>query len=521
MKALPVGRIGPGTRRPSVWQGALLLGLTAVVGLVAVRAGSWSTVGLVLVAEGLLIVAITVWVVRFRLRARGWADLGAIFAVFFGLYNGLLPLEAGLDAAAGRATPWLYPDVFSLQVHTLAGGWSLLALISYALVLRSVTERGASPPPAPSRAYGLGALSGSVAVVVGLALMVVDLARIGGLRAALSTQKGSRLDTLSEARGALPYQFVLLAGVVLLWLHYATERTRRARALAWGALAGVSLVNLTFGSRRYALYSVLAAFVIYSVLEHTPKFHVKRVVVILATGYLAFVSFGAVRSVIPRLVGGTSTVQESVAYGNRTLTIDSYRPSRTEFAGPYYSLLDAVEPSPLAWGATYAESVLAVLPRSIYPGVKPPTPGQQFAQEIYERHPQQLSRASGWGFSPVAESLRNFGPVGPAAVFALLALVLHGLSRLRLGGTYAVLSLAVLAPQVVNLNRTSFTLQEALFAVGSLFVVAGLPVIYARVAPPTTASGSRSAGAAAPSARSPASGPAEASPGATRRRAAT
>lgn len=426
---------------------------------------------LLLVLQGVALLCLAGWIVRFRHRAHGVGDLPALFAFFFGLYNGLLPIEAGLSASITGFVPSLYPDHFSLPDYSRAAWWSLLALGAFAVATRSVTTGQALA----STRIKIARTTGLFTFLFGLLLQFLDLARIGGARAALSLQKGVRQDALSEAAGALPARPFMLVGLALIWLQYAQDPTPRHRRSAWGALVAFSVLNLLYGSRRFTLYAFLVALVIWAAYHRPSAVNVRRWFALALVGYIAFVSLGAVRAIIPRLVGQQATLASAVVYSQDRITRDSFRPSRTEFAGPYYTLLDQREEGELRWGATYVEALGAVLPRSLYPGEKPPSLGREFAQTIFERHPRELTRASGWGFSPVTESLRNFGALGPVLVFAALGVGLHLVSLLRSRGGLALVAVALVAPQAVNLNRTAFTLQEIVITLGALAVVVLMP----------------------------------------------
>lgn len=443
----------------------------AMISLAAVWMGSIRIAAMLSIGAGITLLAVTAVYAWRRSERFGAADLPVLFIVGFGLYAALLPIEWGIEGIIVSRPTMVYPDSFSLGTVALAGWLSVLAALSFMATTRLL---GAPPQPLEP-APGWMQLAGLSAMTVGGLLALVEFARTGGIRAAIALTRGARNDTLSEASGAVPYTAFLFAGLALLWVHHAGHRTRRSRWVAWGGLIAAIGFHLPLGSRRMILYALLI--VVTATLTYRPRSirQLRSWVALALVGYLLFAVFGHTRYVIPHLVAGTLTVDESTELVSRNLDFpDVMLPSRNEFAGPQYSLLARItEPPELDMGWTYVHAFVGVLPGSMYPGEKPLTPSHQFADDIYRRHPLGMGRATGWGYSPVAESIDNFGWVGPLLVFAVLGAVLVRLSSARFYSPLAAVLVALVAPQMINLQRTSFNIQEALFYVVAALLMSG------------------------------------------------
>ncbi|MGB9833293.1 MAG: O-antigen polysaccharide polymerase Wzy, partial [Caldisericum exile] len=141
-------------------------------------------------------------------------------------------------------------------------------------------------------------------------------------------------------------------------------------------------------------------------------------------------------------------------------------PARSEFGAPYFSLLYFVQnKADLLLGSSYLFAIPYLLPRSLYPGVKPPFLADAFSIRIHDEFFSSLSAIKGWGYSPVAEAYQNFGVIGPFLVFFLFGFFITKLSMLKEKGFWGKLFFALIIPELLNFNRMCFApvFQEAIF----------------------------------------------------------
>ena len=106
-----------------------------------------------------------------------------------------------------------------------------------------------------------------------------------------------------------------------------------------------------------------------------------------------------------------------------------------------------------------------ILPRSLYPGEKPLTIAQSFANYIHDVYYPFRESVIGWGFSPIAEAYINFGVIGVFIIFLLLSVLFKGISKIKWETNHGILIASILIPQAFNLNRINFSsvVQETFF----------------------------------------------------------
>jgi hypothetical protein len=130
------------------------------------------------------------------------------------------------------------------------------------------------------------------------------------------------------------------------------------------------------------------------------------------------------------------------------------KPEHSELGGPYVSVLYYTRDSePLRWGSSYGLSIPAVVPRALYPGLKAPAISADLDQALYEGGSGPVY---GWGFSPIAEAVANFGLSGPFVMMALWSIFFSWLSSQRSRGLAGMMVCATLFEEAVNSNRIDF-----------------------------------------------------------------
>ncbi len=432
----------------------------------------------VVLITGMSILAISYLFVRQRIRERGWADPAALFVLLAALYLGLIPVEIGVTVIVNGAVPNVYPDSFGIEVYATSAAVSLVAILAFVgmswLLSRRAhvgDSRRILVPPTMVRPW-----LGLALFATGIAMTIYNLSRLGSLIHVLGTVKAVRLEELGNTRGILPDTSFILAGIAFLWLAHAELKNTGSRRLAWGSLLVYGVIALVLGHRLNVLVAGLVALTIWATVVRPETQRVRRTVVLALMAYLALVAFGHIRNFIPYLVSGKITASETFQ-GSRAFSMGTFLPNATEFRGPYYSLLDAVaNREPLRWGVTYLEAIPGVLPRSLYPGTKPMSLSDAFALKVSDLPAGGQLPIPGQGFSPVAEAMLNFGFVGVALVYGCFAVFCEGLDRLRWQSSRWLLVAAVMMPQVLLIQRTSFSIQGIAFSTLVVGAASWIPV---------------------------------------------
>lgn len=467
-KGRGAGDSGVGPRK---WVWAVALASTAV-GAVTGLFNTVSSQSLILMATGVGIAAgctVVAWrrVVSYRLP-----DLGAAFLLAFAFYNAITPLEVGLRLSIAEGQnfkPRGYPVAFDPEVYVYA---ALATGIVGAILCITLWPRTAAVGPRrtdptlpgvftrPSSVWiGVGLYS------VGILLAILHLAMVGGIRAAFVQARGARLDQFNYGEAqAIPYWVVLLVGLCFISFYYFHSSDRRALRVLVVALAGYSIYQVGLGSRSSILWALIVVLGCYLVADHQVFRHkIKITVVVVLACYVVFAAFGQFRSFLPALFQDRVQAEEAMSRIARRAAPSWLIPSDTELAGTYLSLLYNIEyyQGDLAFGTTYLEGMLAVIPERVYPE-KPTSLAREFAQDVEEEVGGPGSRARGRGFNIVAEAMYNFGILGLIIVPLALGLGLRLLSDKMYRGPVSYILGVVLLTQAVHLNRTSFTLLNVL-----------------------------------------------------------
>lgn len=421
--------------------------------------------------------------------------LPVLFALFYIVYISAPTMELLLTGNVAKDNLLIQRSVgdFAYATNTVAllGGVGLWAFAAGLMVVQS-WARGKPVPPRegvlriqggeiPSWVFPLGLM----AFFLGVFLYFLDLARLGGWQALL-TPRVERLYALSEARGSLPYAPIVFSGIALLTIgSFRRTGLNSVRGLFFIALAAWVLFLLLQGDRRYLLYTFLLIAGIYVAFKgFSWKLSLKSFLMLFAV-YLILSFFGAVRWLLTPLLSGGLGLGEALAWVQSNISWSWFLPSNNEFVGPYLTLLMTltnrswwdVAGAPL-WGFSYVASLANLLPRSLYPGEKWLPLSFQFSDWYYANYTPDWPAPVGFGFSPLAEALLNFGNTFLAPVVPLFALGLFmgWLSvRAQLKPLPWGLICALLMPQTFNLNRIDFPWA---FQEGVYYVFVGLGLWY-------------------------------------------
>jgi len=410
-------------------------------------------------------------------RENGIFDIVVLFSLFFLAYNVLLPLEVSLQYLLSHKIELNYPLQFGMEQFTLTAFLSLLGGIMFMIGTKLNLGFGS---PAGSRIFAvklnnnLSFYTGTILFVFGVLLFFLDYSRIGGYFNALAMDRVARLNLLSALRGNLPYFPFVLVGLSLM-AYASLIKSKFKLRLGLTIVCSLFFISLLGigGDRRYSLYVLLVLFSIYSFVRGPIRLN-RQILLAGICVYFLFVIFENVRWMFPLILQGDLKSQTAYQLFVSDLSYALFLPGSTETAGPYLSLLwYATNTEYLLGGKSYLYAIPYLLPRSFYPGTKMPTISQDFALQIHEAFYYQTSGIVGWGFNPVAESLANFGFVGPIIVFPLIGLIFASANCLKKGGMTGKLILALLSPIAFNLNRADFAnaFQEVIYYVALAFIV--------------------------------------------------
>ena len=457
----------------------ILIGLAAALVVTAVTLAEMSGANWHIVFYALAAFAVPLGVSIFRINRFGICDPGAIFLIFFTGYNGFLLCRVAVGIL-GEDLKMPYPIHYSSEVYTECAFLSFVFSVVLGASLFLLSFR-----PVRTRMHvdDLNVLAGAafpvgiIFFMIGNLFMILNILKLGGMREVFSMQKLTRFELTREAGLLLPYMPFAVSGVMLLALSFWKKRdlktllTLSAAVLTWVAF-GFLLQERT--TTFYVLISVVG------MLGFLRGWRLSYKIVIAGLFvYLWFMVYGQMRWVIPVVMEGRMSSQAAVEWVQENSAADWIMPENNEFAGPFYSLVYNVDdPAPLRWGKSYVDGFLYFLPKVLYPS-KPVPIGNEFAQEVHSKFATAYSPVSGWGYSPVAEALVNFGWAGVAILPVFWAVGLDLLERFRWRNTFALLCVTSLLGELQNANRINWTWvwTESVFNI----VVCALAILFVRL----------------------------------------
>jgi hypothetical protein len=317
-------------------------------------------------------------------------------------------------------------------------------------------------------------------------MFFINYQQIGGFFTSLSVNRLERFQILASAH-TLPYPGFIFLGIALIFFAVFFYRSKKIFILAFFMLAIWAILLLLQGDRRFLIYSLLIVFVEWALFfgdDFIKRFGLKKIIfglIIAFCSYLIFSFFSQVRFLIQLLITKKWTMHESLIWISEHISLDWFMPGKTEFGGLYLSLLYSIKnKSDLLFGSSYVFSIPSILPRSLYPGIKPLTIADTFALKIYNEFYYFKDLMKGWGYSPVAEAFNNFGPFGVFVVFSFFGFIFEAIGRLRYKGFWSSLMYFMLVAELINFNRTSFAsvVQEAVYFVVPVFALYVLYILF-------------------------------------------
>lgn len=417
---------------------------------------------------GFLISVICVILIVVRVKNYGISDSLALFLLFFLFYNGFVLMNFSSFIKNGFFSIELLPTSFRAETVVIAGLLSLSAL--FGTIVGSFLYRILFPQRGEANFSNLTKKLSDrsllfwafIFYIAGIVMLFVSYTGVGGFFGSLSINRLQRLNILMYVH-TLPYPGFIFVGLAVSF--YVFFKTRRIPVLLlFLALFGFwVLLMLLQGDRRFLIYSIFIIVVMWGVLKGdsiVKRFSLQRMFVfllIIFIGYLAFSFFSSVRFLIPLLVSKEWTWSDSIVWIKEHIILDWFMPGKTEFGAPYFSLLYYLEnKSDCLFGSSYAFSIPYLLPRSLYPGVKPTFLADSFAIRIHDEFFSFKDVIKGWGYSPIAEAFQNFRFIGPFFIFSIWGGLLEAFNKLRYRGFWNLLIYLSFVPELLNFNRMCF-----------------------------------------------------------------
>ncbi len=377
----------------------------------------------------------------------GWrlTDARFVFAVFFLLYGIFPPLF-------GRQKWDIYPEQINIQAALCFWLGSLGLLGSLLFVKQSTFKRQSDIiSPKVLRGIRLAALTG---FVLGIVMLLLDYARLGGIFKALAMERGNRMALMSAKRGNLPYiYFLFISSAIYFYYLIYRPKGKRLKGYTFFVLINLAMIGLWIleGERSNIL---MLAFIILAIWasKYPVRISVKWFI-IFSILWLLFASIAYVRDAITH----------SIRARDPTIIISRVKEKFDwkwlypgEFKGPYLTITASIaRGEEFKCGQTYLQAIPYLLPRSLYPGEKPLTVGHEFGK--YMQSLLNRKRRIGVGFSPIAEAYINFGFIGPLIVLFLFGIGLGYFSSLQRRKSFLwTIVYASLLPVAWKLNRSGF-----------------------------------------------------------------
>jgi hypothetical protein len=425
--------------------------------------------------------ALTIWIAGFivvcRVRTHGALDPLALFCAAFAAYNGLILLRVGMQANPNDLV-LPYPVSYAVDNYIRTGLFSILAITTVAVTatlsgaLNShVRLSGAITPPLSGRRASSFFLAGMITYTCGAVLLVLQLQQGGGLLAFIATSRTDRYRPELQSGFSFPYSAFFNAGLALIFFAAFGSQSKSKQRWSYVLLGLWCLTVVVSGDRRPIIGAALAFLCILTMFRTGVLRVTFNRVAMMLCAYAAFTAFGQIREILPGMVLGKISVADASSQIWGSSKLDWLLPENTEFAGPYFSLLESADSkSERLWGKSYYDSLAMVLPRFLYGGDKPQSLALGFAESAKIEYNPSSKSIPGWGYNPVAEAYDNFSIGGIVCVFWLWTMGFIWLGNLSSGGPFASLCFALLIPQAVNANRIDFRVVfvESFYVVGAL-----------------------------------------------------
>ena len=259
-----------------------------------------------------------------------------------------------------------------------------------------------------SRVLGVSVTVCVVAVASLFIYLTVNGATLSGIgdistKRKVETDAGVRLATGGQYLFLI--QFALANSIVLAAIWWRHLKIRRSNALWFSIIACVAVVGITgflISSRRTVLFALLP---VLTVLHFEGRLPTRRLILgglgLLFVFNLIFVLRGAGRT--------------GLTIGDVPSRMVSIEPFTKTADGPEISKLTRImgrynEPQDYLWGGTVRDSLLGLVPRTLWPNKPNFSLGAKVTEEVYGFTPGRGT--GGQTASALGEWVINFGPVG-------------------------------------------------------------------------------------------------------------
>jgi hypothetical protein len=380
----------------------------------------------------------------------------ALFCFCFLLYDGLLLLRL---TVLGSSATILYPTTFGAETYAAAGALCAIASIAVLLTtfLWELTIGDSSPSTVkpPLTTFSTAWFwAGFCSFTAGFVLYYLQFQQFGGYVASLAISRGERFELAADPSAlSYPYMMLVVPGIACLCYGSQLSESKFQRFAFYGFTTLWCLLVILQGDRRLFLQALVTIAGVLAVIKPNLLRPKMRTWALLTCAYCFCIVLGYARNSISSVFAGNISPGQALDDISVSVSDDGFRPERSEFAGPYLSLLVAVSgSSEKLLGSSYYESFLTVLPRFLYPGEKPALVSETFAEDMAEGG----GTASGWGYNPVAEAFINFDVGGVVLIFALWTIYFLCIRSVRSCGEWGVLLSAALLSEAINANRIDF-----------------------------------------------------------------
>ena len=379
-----------------------------------------------------------------------------LVATFFFLYN--------VAGQYGRTRLDAFPGEVYYNVSII------VCLSSLCFLLATI----ATPASSISKDIRVGTKSGNafiygglISLVIGYIFWIINYGRVGGVLIAFSnfSSRIDRNEMLTSLPGNIPYtHFMLVAHCFLLAGFLIKGRSiRTAVMVSTVTVSPLLIFFLLDGERTSLLRHLISSLftVFYLRLGGNVTFNRKWV----KTGVALFVFLallGNFRSAVQVYIGTGSTEVFTSQVNGRGFGL--FIPA--EFHGVNYTTNRIVheimyENQDLQLGASYAQAVAYLFPRSVYSVfelTKAPTIADQLGQRVAREIGRE--RALGFGMSGVAESYANFSFLGPLLYGFLLvfsvSLWRSLVRRAQSQSPFTLVYLLMITPIFLLVHRVAF-----------------------------------------------------------------
>lgn len=392
-----------------------------------------------------------------------YTNFTVVFLIFSFLYGLSGPIaaeyEQGLPAAF--PTPY-YTDEFLLH-YSLAVLGMTFGLIVVACLRPYDTSRYQNV-----RTYSKTALlSASYLLCLFASLMeMTNFLRVGGLQT-LTAGKAVYQSAVSELTGTLPSIEVMFLAAALFGIAFSISKDGSNDSIRiknillqvcmWLVFSLPLILSLIVLGRRGPLLALIIMLVVgLFYFQPIRKLRFRWIAVCLLLYVAMAFLYGARWHIAYGLASG-----DWIMLRERIFTTEfwatSLNPAANEFGAPFgnFNTYVVYGGSDLRWGETYVTGLAMPIPRFIWPN-KPESITYEF-RDTYFPDWAQLGKIVGTAFSSILEAYINFGTVGVAFVYFVVAFFIGLLEvwRARSGSLgYAIFYLTLL-PVAISFHRSS------------------------------------------------------------------